>query len=283
MTNVRLIGPVRRWLREVRRRLRRTRHRIISALRGHGGVRVTVRPGWRVRVHPDGYEDLRYWLSYEAGTLAALADVWRPGSCIVDVGAHHGSFSVCCLRAGGHGIRLLAVEPSPAAWPVLAANLAVHAGELCTLHRTALGDGCGTTVFYTGAANMLVSDRSLHPVTSTQPIQVPVVTLDALCLDEGVTPDILKIDVEGFEDQVLDGASAALAQRPVILLEWHRAMLERRGVDPMRSIRRLEEAGYQLELSTEIKNGQRHVVPSRDLPSRDILHLLCRPSVRELG
>lgn len=274
---------VRLWLRQVRRRLRTGWHGIVAALHTHGGICLTARPGWRVRLHPDAYEDLRYWLSYEAATLAALANVWRPGSCIIDVGAHHGAFSICCLRGGGHGIRLLAVEPSPAAWPLLAANLEVHTGERWTLHRAALGQECGTRILYTSFAHMLVGDPSVHAGFPADTVQVPMVTLDVLCRDEGVKPDIVKIDVEGFEDHVINGASATLAARPVILLEWHRSMLERRNTDPMVCIRRLEEAGYQFELSANIRDGHRHLMSAHELPSGDILHLLCQPSLREVA
>jgi len=62
----------------------------------------------------------------------------------------------------------------------------------------------------------------------------------------GLEPDLLKIDVEGYEYEVLLGAKRLLEQRkPPICLELHLDLLERRGVEPRRVLAQLESYGYQ--------------------------------------
>ena len=63
----------------------------------------------------------------------------------------------------------------------------------------------------------------------------------------GVEPDLVKIDVEGYEYEVLVGARRLLGERkPPICLELHLDLLDRRGIEPRRVLDELASHGYHL-------------------------------------
>ena len=61
----------------------------------------------------------------------------------------------------------------------------------------------------------------------------------------GLVPDVMKIDVEGYEFEVLRGAQGLLRSRkPVLCLELHLDLLERRGIPPAELVASLQSHGY---------------------------------------
>ena len=71
-------------------------------------------------------------------------------------------------------------------------------------------------------------------------------SLDDEVRSSGVAPDLLKIDVEGYEYEVLVGARVLLRERkPAICLELHLDLLERRGQSPIDVLGELQSHGYQ--------------------------------------
>jgi hypothetical protein len=70
-------------------------------------------------------------------------------------------------------------------------------------------------------------------------------TLNGLSRLTGLQPTHVKIDVESFEREVLDGGAELLAAaRPILFLELHRKMLMDRGIDPVWVVKRVREIGY---------------------------------------
>lgn len=263
-----------------RRPTRRWAHRVLSRLRGGRGVPVRAAKGWTVAVAPDGYEDLRYWLEYERATFALIRRVWTPGMAVLDVGAHHGLFSCCCCKPRALPSRVVAVEPSPEALPLLRANRAVHPDVPWTVVEAAAGAAEGRLTLYTGFIHMLVADPALHAregqSAAGAAMEVRVATLDAICAETDLRPDLVKIDVEAYEAEALRGAAALLRQHPLIVLEWHCAMLRQRGLDPFAALRPLTDAGYTFEPYEFPALGTVTGGELRRLPERDIYRLLCR-------
>jgi FkbM family methyltransferase len=258
----------------LRARLRRGAHRVWGRL--NRGAVVTRGPGgWRLRVAPAGYEDLRYWLRYEAATAELLRRKLRPGWQILDIGAHHGVFGVCC--AASLPSRLVAVEPSREARPLLEANARAQSGARWEIIPAAVGAAEGRIQLYPGLIHMLVSDPQLHPGAALPPLEVELTTVDVLCRARRLRPDLIKLDVEGYEAEALAGAVETLAQGPRLVLEWHGTMLRRRGLDPLAALAPLAAAGYRCH-AYEFP-GQEWL-PAADLdrlPAHDIYRLYCEP------
>jgi FkbM family methyltransferase len=147
----------------------------------------------------------------------------HPGDLCFDVGAHVGNRVLAWRRLGA---RVVAVEPQPhLAW--LLQRLYGRSKHITVL-TLALGATSGSAVLYLDPRNPAVGtlaadwiatiqqDPSFASVHWNQAITVPVTTLDALIEQHGV-PAFCKIDVEGYELEVLRGLSRVL---PALSFEY---------------------------------------------------------------
>ena len=152
-----------------------------------------------------------------ARLMALYADFVPKGGLAFDIGAHAGD-RIAAFR--GLGARVVAAEPQPAMVRVLRWRFGRDPGV--TLHDVAMGAEAGRAAFAVNLANPSVStlsDRFLSAADGApgwegqvwdRRIEVEVRTLDDLIAEHGV-PDFIKIDVEGFEAEVMAGLSAPVA------------------------------------------------------------------------
>jgi Methyltransferase FkbM domain len=74
---------------------------------------------------------------------------------------------------------------------------------------------------------------------------VPQVSVDQLVVEDGRNPTHLKIDVEGYELAVIEGARQTLQRsHPIVFVEVHNDILQSRGTDPAEVLRALRRDGY---------------------------------------
>jgi FkbM family methyltransferase len=156
------------------------------------------------------------------GELELLGLFIKPGDTVVDVGANLGTHTVFFAHKAGAQGAVFAFEPQRVVFQLLCANLALNG--LTTVHarQAAVSRRSGTMsvpdVAYDDAGNyggvgLVDGDR----VGAGGGEQVPVMTLDELALQRC---RLLKIDVEGMELDVLEGAHALIAAtRPLIYVE----------------------------------------------------------------
>lgn len=142
-----------------------------------------------------------------------LAELARPGMRVADVGANLGYYALLLARRVGPAGRVDCFEPEPSNRALL--EKSVQGLAQVRVHPIALGAGEATVALEPGI-NGLISERGSLPV--------PLRRLDDV-LGPDVDPlkvDLLKIDVDGYEGQVLAGCREILEQaRPAIFLELH--------------------------------------------------------------
>lgn len=152
---------------------------------------------------------------YESTETALIRQVFPPGGVFVDIGAnfgHHGLYAALFC----HATRVYPVEPNPSAWRLLLANVLANGAEnMFDFRGLGLGAGARSGEGYSvterqtnrGAARMIEGVGA-----------IPVQRGDDLLAD--VTPDFIKIDVEGMEFEVLSGLSGVLARcSPGLMVE----------------------------------------------------------------
>ena len=154
---------------------------------------------------------LRYWLEAVRGQKVA-----------VDAGANVGIWSILAAREMPAGATILAIEPSPATFQILADCARVADGPATIIpFQGALGD-------HRGAARFIIdgpSSATNHLGTSSdegKSVEVALVSLDEVLATRGLNPSVIKVDVEGAELLLLRGAGSTMRRlRPTVVLELH--------------------------------------------------------------
>lgn len=191
-----------------------------------GEVLIKTLDGFQLYVNPKydkGIERKLYLTgSYEKGLLRILDKLVKPGDIVVDAGANIGLISIfCALRAGQSGM-VLSFEPHPETYPILQKNIAINGISQIKAYKKALGSASGTAKIYSnlqinrGAAS-LVEFREDSPS-----FDIEVDSLDEVLKQQKISHvDLIKIDVEGFEMEVLKGAEGILSREngPILVVE----------------------------------------------------------------
>lgn len=136
----------------------------------------------------------------EFSDMSFLLHLLRKGDQFADVGANIGSFTV--LASGHVGARTYAFEPVPSTYQNLLNNIAInHISQVVEPFNMAAGSSKGVIPFTS------TYDTMNHVATATDQnvINVEVTTLDNLLAGRDC-PLLIKIDVEGFETEVIKGA-----------------------------------------------------------------------------
>lgn len=133
----------------------------------------------------------------------------------VDVGAYHGDWSRACRSVWNAPV--LMVEPQPHCKPILERSSTATRGAPIHLEFCALGKAPGTVEFLLEETNSRIAQPG--EFGSLAAIQVPVMTLQELIPRYPEKFNLLKLDVQGFELDVLEGAAEFLQQFEVIILE----------------------------------------------------------------
>ena len=193
----------------------RVLHFYFSALVLHSPIQVPLGEHSRI------WADRRQACSFEVvvgnppdwNEMQAWRRILGASSLFVDVGANVGTYS---LWAADLGSRVIAVEPAKDAQKALRMNADLNGIDLA-LVPAALGAEPGIMRF----TESLGTRNHLIPEAGGDGVEVEVRTLDAVLGNR--TADGVKIDVEGAEHMVLDGARTALVEGrlPIIQLEWN--------------------------------------------------------------
>jgi FkbM family methyltransferase len=164
---------------------------------------------------------------------------------VVDVGANIGVLSLTAAGVVGQGGRVVAIEPNERIFSFLAANVARNGAPQVSCLKSAVGSSTGVlrmTDLRSDDFNAVIPDgQSLDGSART----VQSNRLDDL-LDAVERIDLLKVDVEGFELPVFNGAEKVLARTECIYFECSRAHCRRYGYSPSDVVQFLEAQGFSL-------------------------------------
>jgi FkbM family methyltransferase len=140
---------------------------------------------------------------HEFEDMAFVLHFLRPRDFFADVGANIGSYTV--LASGVCKARTMAFEPDPLTFAALSRNIALNRiDDLVQRRECALGSRQGSVGFTVG----LDTVNHVANVTDGTIRTVALDTLDHACGNE--RPNLIKLDVEGFESEVLGGAAETL-------------------------------------------------------------------------
>jgi len=204
------------------------------------------------------------WLAFEPGDAvlrglregdfefveqAALLRLLRPGDVFVDAGAHAGLYTLLAAGWVGPEGRIVAVEPSPSSHALLAANTAALDPARVSLHACALAREDGDARLLAGGPGLSAYNRVEAGGESADGVLVAGRSLSSLLSELRLAHvDLLKLDVEGSEIAVLEGAHSLLEAGAIrmLLVEFNEENLRRTGGSCESLAHQLTARGYRL-------------------------------------
>lgn len=210
--------------------------------RQYGGHVIWTSPDARLRYLRPGDS------AFDLELLQFVRNFVTPGQVVFDVGANVGEFAVAACHFAGPQGAVLAIEPDPFLCALLhrtiaePGNFGLPLDALCV----AIADKDGLAPFQIASRGRASNALAGHGLSTMGTIRgrvlAPVLTIDMLS-EKWRPPNLIKIDVEGAELRVLEGACQTLQQyRPMILVEVTTA---RDGVREL-----LTQSGYRMYAPT---------------------------------
>jgi FkbM family methyltransferase len=197
-----------------------------------------------------------------------LLHLLRGNHLFVDIGANVGVYTV--LAAGVVGAQTMSIEPVPGTFSKLCANIRINnIADKVAAHNIGLGRQEAMLRFTADqdTKNHIIEDENW----TGSCIQVPISTLDTILKDK--TPTLIKIDVEGWESEVLAGAALALRSTSLLGL-----IVEMNSSDPAFNVREL--AVHECLLDNNFKpyaysplTRSVTLLPSKNLTSNNTIYL----------
>lgn len=183
---------------------------------------------------------------YELGETAEMAGWFKLGQTFVDVGAGVGYWSVLGAQWVGPKGRVIAFEPDPRCADLARRNAAEN-GFKVDVREMAVGSRTGETRFWTNSGQWLngslthqnVPERHGNRVSRT----LGITTLDDAL--QGIEVDILKIDAQGEEPGIWEGAARILSRPGILVLVeiWPKGFVNA-GYDPVQFLEKIRNDGF---------------------------------------
>jgi FkbM family methyltransferase len=151
---------------------------------------------------------------YDYNNMSLIRALLADGGDFIDIGANIGSYTI--ISAEQPRARVLAIEPHPQTFEYLSRNVARNGYENVHLVRAAVGASEGS-ITITDTPGSAVT----HVTRDGSGLAVPLRRMDRLLAETGLSPDVVKIDVEGFELGVLQGFGERLRDVNVLLIEMN--------------------------------------------------------------
>jgi FkbM family methyltransferase len=196
------------------------------------------------------YVDARY----EPNEMYAMSKLIGPGMCVVDVGANAGVFTLIAAKLVGASGTVHAFEPSPRDRERLVANVRTNELSNVHVHASALGRAAGKAVLAVAGAghpgHNTIGGFAYSADADSYSLEVEVSTLDDFVKEQKLARlDLLKIDVEGSETAVLQGARDSVRRfRPVIVAEAYDPSLRQLGTSAPELLQLLRSYDYEIRV-----------------------------------
>lgn len=203
------------------------------------------------QLHTQGIYELARYDSFEIPLMMLMREILHPGAVFVDVGANIGYVTAAAMRLVTPTGRVVAFEPVTRYCEHIRRIAELNPAYALQVENLALGAVDGTAQIAVSRDNNIGWNTMVPAFMSDQvPAYeaVTVATLDGYAAKLGLNRiTMIKIDVEGFEMQVLNGMSRIIVEsRPVIYLEYAPQAQELMGFDDTNLERLFAEARYSV-------------------------------------
>jgi FkbM family methyltransferase len=216
------------------------------------GQVIMVSRSSNIRIHCDRHNkriapiEILNFGDYEKKDADMILRLIKPRFTVIDIGANIGWYTLNIAKMCG-AARVLAIEPVPATFEALQANIALNQLDTITAYNIGFSDHTGVERFFfspdgfDNASMVNLSERA-----DAQAVPCEVMTLDEFAVARKLHVDFIKCDVEGAELSVFKGAVATLRQdHPIVFTEMLRKWSAKFNYHPNAIIDLFSDLGYR--------------------------------------
>jgi FkbM family methyltransferase len=248
-----------------------TRHWFLGA-----APRLFDMGGFQMMLDPNDYfQCMMFYGRYGLDILRIFENHVHPGDTVLDIGAQIGFFALHLGKAVGRRGHVYAFEPDPRPVEYLKASLAASEMDWVQIRPIAIAAKEGAIPFFLSPVLGWSTGVKASHLTGLRKIIVPTIPLD-LMVERGEIPDkirLIKIDVEGFEMEVLRGLRKTLETvQPILIVEINPGMLAYQESSPAELFRFLTSLGYRIFTT--------HLCPLSHVATQETIDVLCLPRGR---
>lgn len=191
----------------------------------------------------DATQRTMYLGLFEPGTTLLIRELLAPGDTFVDIGAHIGWYTTIGSMRVGQG-HVVAFEPFASNALALNENLELNHCANVRVMEVALGSEEGMlAIAPAGDESGGVTALDWVSMAASRRVEVPMVALDDIGVGLSAIA-LMKIDVEGWEAQILRGALKTLSRTKYVIIEVNHENLEKAGSSQEEIFNLLRSAGF---------------------------------------
>ena len=231
----------------------------LERLRSFVPVWHQVEPGLEMFLDPDDAiaREIMETGAWDPETWAIVSEHLPEGGTFIDVGAHIGYYSLKAARKVGAGGHVVAIEPNPLTLQQLRSNVQRNRAFMVAIEPVACSDSEAVLEFFgadhsnTGASSLSRENASVWGPPASYRVRAR--PLDAVVREMNLLRvDVVKIDVEGAEMKVLQGANETLSRfHPALVIEIMDPLLAAMGTSAAQVTQFLTSRGYRFRRTAE--------------------------------
>lgn len=193
--------------------------------------------------------ELQIYQSHEPLTTHLMIKELKQDMVCIDLGSNIGYYAVIESNIVGKSGNVFAIEPSPVNFPVLKSNLENQKMDNFLAYNIAIGDKNEDMEFIVSSksnwSKIRIDNEKINP--GDRVIKIPVKTLDNFVKENDIEKiDLLRMDVEGFEYNIILGADEVLKKfKPKIFVEIHKMYLGKEKTHEI--FNNLKNKGYEIK------------------------------------
>jgi FkbM family methyltransferase len=194
---------------------------------------------------------------YENNETKIFMDLIKPGMIVLDVGANIGYYSLVSAKIVGNKGKVYAFEPEPNNFNLLLKNIKVNNYENIIPVNMAASNKNGNAQLFldkNNFGNQSLASKNVPECRGV--IAIKTITLDKYFKDiiKNKNMDIIKMDAQGAEGMVLEGAKNILKKNPIIITEFSPIALKNMGTSPQKMLENIRKLNYKLFIIHEKEN-----------------------------
>ncbi len=231
--------------------------------RKNTGIIPCVLPGSRQLLQiplRDFYDTYWFFSESKQGVteIAFFLNQLRPRDVIYDIGAFRGAYGAAAKAMFGEDIAVHLFEPIPKNSQAIRKISQLNRFRQFEIVEKAVGQGTAIRGEFDGAELML---RAGGTSEHLRPLEVATTSIDAYVEHTGVVPSVIKMDVEGFELETVQGGTRCLTEhKPRLWLELHPNFLAAQARDWHEVIEKIRSLGYEtIRFHSDYHLPTRHV------------------------